>query len=173
MLGPLIVRWVWLIVAFFSTWVAVLMAPACKDDSPPGVGGGGGTGGVGGCPSELEAQFTLTITAADGALPESLRMTVTWSAGPEPEFVLADPNTHVGLEDSNVVCGVDPEVEPEDRDSLVCKLWTSGATRVEVTADDYEPVDETFTPELIDDCDVPLPSDVEVELTPAMDAGSR
>jgi len=172
MLGPLVVRWTWIIVAFFSTWVAVLMAPACKDDPTTGAGGGGGSGGVGGCPTEVAAQFTLTIAAADGSLPESLSLLVTWSAGPEPEFLLEDPSTHLGLEGSNVVCAVDPEVAPEDRASLVCQLWTSGATRVQVvTTAEYEPIDETFSPELIEDCDVPVPSHVSVELMPAMDAG--
>lgn len=147
---------------------------ACKGDGGDTSSSSAGSG-EGGCPpvGPPEPLFTLRIAAADGPLPTDLALQVTWSANEEPRFELNDPTTWKTLEDgSNVVCDVDRDAgTPVDLVELSCELWTSGATLVEVTATGYVAYEETLTPELLDDCDVPLPSEVEVELAVDHDAG--
>lgn len=160
----------------FGLWGVAIVAAgfaACEDSSPSGGGGEGGGGGAGGCPSEVTALFTVTLTAAEGPVPPDTQVLVTWSAGEEPLFDLDDPTTHKTLEDgSNLVCDVDASgAPPTDLEALECHLWTSGATRVEVTAMGYLPIDQTLVPEFIDGCDVPIPTEVELTLEVDLDAG--
>lgn len=160
----------------FGLWgvaVAAASFSSCKESAPGGEGGGGGGGGQGGCPSEVTAQFTVTLRAKEGALPADTEIRVTWSAGEEPVFALDDPESYKTLEDgSNLVCDVDPNnPAPTDLEELVCHLWTSGPTRVEVAALGYVPLDETLVPEFIEGCDVPIPTNAEIELDVDMDAG--
>ena len=49
---------------------------------------------------------------------------------------------------------------------LVCELWTSGPTRVRMTAEGYVPIDETLAPATTEGCDRPVPSEVTMELAP-------
>lgn len=128
-----------------------------------------------------EALFMLRVATDDDAmLPDDTTVTVRWSAGEEPAYVLNDPTTHKTLEDgSNVVCaraamgaggagqGGVQAVGGGGAWALECELWTSGTTEVSVVATGYPETVETFKPETIDDCEMPVPSDVEVILSKA------
>jgi hypothetical protein len=132
-----------------------------------------GTGGAGGmCPTMPVALFTLHVTSAAGALPADTTVEVMWSAGTEPTFHLDDKSTWKTLSNANLVCDVDPEKPaPTDLQELVCHLWTSGATEVQVYAKGYTPYDKTSSPKLSEKCQAPIPSDILVELAPAADGG--
>jgi hypothetical protein len=110
--------------------------------------------------------FTVTITAEDGALPPDTTVAVDWSAGAEPPFVLSDPATWRTLDDgANVVCDVDrSQPPPTNLDTLVCELWTSGATDVRVEAMGYAPQIETLTPDVSEKCGGPMPKQVAIQL---------
>jgi len=143
---------------------ACALVVACKS-------GGGSSGtttssALGGCHSgSPEALFTLRIVATDAPVPSDTTIRVTWSAGEEPLFDLADKSTWLQLEQSNLVCDVDRNAPvPTDLEELVCQLWTSGATNIEVAASGYQPHDQTVTPQQIDGCDEPVPSEVLVQL---------
>lgn len=146
---------------------------ACKvtTNPPPD---GGGAHGAGGCPTGPVALYTVHVTAEDGPVPTDTKLRVRWSAAEEPEFDLADPETWKSVEDgSNVDCNLPPDATPPvTLEELVCELWTSGATDVEVLADGYLTVEETLTPAEMDECEVPVPSDVELELSRDHDAGT-
>lgn len=118
-----------------------------------------------------EALFTVVVRTADDALlPEDTTVSVRWSAGEEPTFVLDDPNTWKTLDDGvNLVCGV--ESDRAALSELRCELWTSGATEIEVTATGYVDLLETLTPAEKPGCDEPVPSEQELELIPDADAG--
>lgn len=149
---------------------------ACEETAPSGPGGTAtGSGGAGGCAIAPQPIFTLTLTAEDGPLPPDTKIVVTWSAGEEPPFVLSDKETWKTLEDSvNIVCEVDAsKPPPTDLEELVCKLWTSGATRVEVKAMGYMNHDQTFTPAQSEQCDGPVPSAVSIAIEREVDAGDR
>lgn len=168
-------------------WLLPLVAvglPMCGDDTPPPAtsssSSSSSTGG-GGCPmGPPEALFTLRVATVDGtALPGDTTVAVRWSAGEEPIYVLNDPATHMTLEDgSNVVCapaqgtggaggqgGAVAAVGGGAPVALSCELWTAGTTEVTVTATGYPETVETYKPETIDDCEVPVPSEVELILT--------
>jgi hypothetical protein len=168
----------WFRYAFPVALVGLLVAPlfgACD-------GGGGGSSsssagsGDGGCPpiGPPEPLFTIHIVAAAGSLPNDMTLQVTWSAGQEPLFALQDPESWKTLEDgSNVACDIDRDAgSPGDLEQLSCELWTSGATLVEVSGTGFVPFEETLTPEKLDDCEAPVPSDVDVELVVDHDAGT-
>lgn len=143
--------------------------------------GGGGTEatstgtGAGGCPAmgPPQAQFILTIHAMVGPLPADTTLRVRWSAGAMPEFVLNDPSTHMTLDEgSNVVCEVAADAgTPPVLEELICELWTSGVTEIEVEATGHVTHLETLTADMIDDCDRPLQTQVDVELKVDLDAG--
>lgn len=139
--------------------LALAAAPlgACEDEPPSGGGGaGGGQGGGGGCPTGPHAAFELTVTADDGPVPADAELEVAWSVGKQT-FSLDDPATWKSLVDGNVVCDVDPKAPPpKDLAKLVCQLWTTGPTRVTVTAKRYETVEETLAPKIVEACDAPL-----------------
>jgi len=163
--------------------VAVLL-PMCGDDTVPppttSSSSSSSTGG-GGCPmGPPEALFTLRVFTEKGTvLPSDTTVAVRWSAGEEPLYVLDDPSTHKTLEDgSNVVCaaaqgvggaggqgGAVSAAEGGGPAALSCELWTSGTTEVTVTATGYPETVETFKPETIDDCEMPVPSEVDLVLT--------
>ena len=148
----------------FGALLAAASAAAACEDTTPGATPGSGSGGEGGCPVASNPLYTLTLSAGDEALPDDTTLRVTWSAGEEPEFVLGQPETHLTLEDgSNLACIVGEGVESG---RIVCELWTSGATLVEVEASGYENHSETFTPDEKEGCDAPVPSEVEVVLEP-------
>jgi len=161
------------------TSIGALMAAlglfACEDTGPTGPGSTGtGSGGAGGCVIAPQPMFTLTLTAADGPLPADTSILVTWSAGDEPLFVLGDKTTWKTLEDSNVVCDIDPaQPPPTDLEELVCKLWTSGATMVVVEGTGYMKHEETFPSVQSEQCEGPVPSAVSIELHRETDAGDR
>ncbi len=137
--------------------------------------GGGGGSGDGGCPpvGPPEPLFTLHIAAADGPLPTDMSLSVQWSAGEEPVFALDDPESWKTLEDGHVVCDIDRDAAaPSDLEQLSCELWTSGATLVEISAAGYLPYEETLTPQKLDGCEDPVPSEVDVELKVDHDAGT-
>ncbi|MBI4705949.1 MAG: hypothetical protein HY744_33065 [Deltaproteobacteria bacterium] len=134
-----------------------------------------GQAGAGGCPTGPQAQFVLHVTAEDGPVPADTSLRVKWSVGEEPEFLLSDPTTWKTLEDgSNLVCQVDADagLPPGGLDELVCELWTSGATEVEVSATGYGTDKRTLMPEQIEGCDGPIPADVPIELVRALDGGA-
>ncbi len=103
-----------------------------------------------------------------------MTLRVTWSAGEEPVFVLNDPESWKTLEDgTNVACDIERDAAaPSDLQQLSCEIWTSGATLVEVSGTGYVPYEETLTPEKLDACEDPVPSEVDVELTVDHDAGT-
>lgn len=164
--------------------VAAMGLPMCGDDAPPSPttssSSSSSTGG-GGCPmGPPEALFTVRITTEEpGPLPTDTTVAVRWSAGEEPVYVLDDPTTHKTLEDgSNVVCtplqgaggaggqgGAVAAAGGGGPLALSCELWTSGTTEITVIATDYPERVETLKPETIDDCESPVPSDVDLVLT--------
>ena len=160
---------------FLIAWLGGALAlslAVCKDRNPPPDPTGTTGQGEGGCPGGApEALFTVVVRTADAEpLPSDTTVKVRWSVGEEPAFVLDDPDTWKTLEDGvNVVCEVDPEAA--EVAELRCELWTSGPTEVEVTATGYLDLDETLTPEEREGCDMPVPSEKELELAPDVDAG--
>ncbi len=166
--------------AYAASTVALcaLIAAACQGDPVGSAGGaaGGGQGGAGGCPTAPHAAFELTITAADGTVPADTAIEVAWSVGKQG-FELDDRSTWLSLVDGNVVCDVDTSVDaapPKALATLVCQLWTTGPTRVTVTAKGYAPIEQTLAPKRSDRCDVVLTGQVALVLRrPAPDAGSE
>jgi len=157
-----------------SIAAAVGLTACDETDGTGGAGGQGGLGGEGGCPTEPRPMLILTITASDGPVPPDTRVKVTWSAGEEPELVLSDPSTYKTLDDEvNIVCDLDPLAPPPvDLEKLVCRLWTSGLTKVVVTVEGYGPHDETFSPKQSELCDGPVPTAIAIALEPEGDAGA-
>jgi hypothetical protein len=130
--------------------------------------GGGGTGGAGGaCPVGPQAMFDVTITAADGDVPPSTKLDVSWSAGHEPTFDLAQPSTWMTIDQANIVCDVDAMKPPEHLPALVCHLWTAGATNLVVAAKGYTTFEMTYTPGFSDHCKSLVPTAIHVDLAPA------
>jgi hypothetical protein len=141
-----------------------------RDATPPPTGATTGPG-EGGCPhGPPEALFTVTIQTDDGApLPSDTTVSVRWSAGEEPAFVLDDPTTWKTLDDGvNAVCEPDAQAGPVAL--LRCELWTSGATEVAVTATGYLELRETLTPATKEGCEEPIPSETALELDPEPDS---
>lgn len=133
--------------------------------------GGGGAGGQ--CPTGPEAMLHLSIDAEGGTVPPDTMLEVTWSAGKEPIFRLDDPSTWKTLDEGNVVCEVDAtKPPPTDLATLVCHLWTSGPTRVVVSATGFAAHDETFSPKTVERCEGPVPTEVGVTLRRPEDAGA-
>lgn len=152
-------------------WLAgaiVLSVAFCKGGGDPPATAATTGQGEGGCPGGApEALFTVTVRTSDDApLPTDTTVTVRWSVGEEPPFVLDDPDTWKKLEDGvNAVCdplldGGYPVYE------LRCELWTSGATEVEVDATGYLELREVLTPATKEGCDQPVPSEEELALLP-------
>ena len=158
--------------AFFTfSFFGLATLVACTPRAPGGSTstGSGGAGGAGGaCPMGPQAMFDLTITAADGDVPPSTKLDVSWSAGQEPTFDFAQPLTWMTLDQANVICDVDAtKPPPEHLAALVCHLWTTGATNVVVAAKGYTTFEKTYTPTFSDHCDVLVPTAISVELAPA------
>jgi len=146
---------------------------ACDGDSSGSGASSGGQGGEGGCPLAPAPLFTLTVTAPGGSVPPDTHLVVRWSAAEEPLFALDDPSTWKSLDEgANVVCNVGGSAPPEELDALVCELWTSGATEIEIGADHYVTQRETFTPPQSDLCEGPVPSAIAMALVREDDAGS-
>jgi hypothetical protein len=157
---------------FFTITLAALIG--CASDGGSSSAGGGSSGGDGGvdCPSGPMAMLDVTVRAASGPVPPDTRVLVSWSAGAEPTFELDDPKTW-GTPDANVVCDVDPdEPPPKDLAHLVCHLWTSGVTHVQVRASGYVPFEGMLKPKISAACKGPVPTDVSVTLKPVPDAGT-
>jgi hypothetical protein len=159
--------------AFFTlSAFALAVLAACTTHAPGGstASGTGGEGGEGGaCPMGPQAMFDLTITAADGAVPRSMTLDVSWSAGDEPTFSLDEPSTWKTIDDqANIVCDVDPmKPLPDPLPALVCHLWTAGPTKIVVKANGYTPFEMTYVPTHSDHCHALVPTAVSVELAPA------
>ncbi|WP_052376725.1 hypothetical protein [Chondromyces apiculatus] len=143
------------------------MAGAC-DDGGGGEGGGGsgGAGGAGGCPVELQALLNITIRAEEGNVPPDTTVRVTWSVGEEPVFRLDDTSTWKALDESNLVCVVgEAQQPPVDVHELRCQIWTSGPTRVEVSAEGFAAYDQTLTPPMSEACEGPVPLQEDITLS--------
>jgi hypothetical protein len=140
----------------------------CNSQASGGSGGQGGGGGAGGaCPTGPQPSFELTITTSNGPVPLDTSVEVTWSAGPEPVFMLANPTSWKTLAEANIVCDVNPmKPPPTDLMALTCTLWTSGATEVDVQAPGYVTYAKTLTPTISARCDRQVPAPVTVELMP-------
>jgi hypothetical protein len=145
------------------------LAGACNGDD----GGDAQAGTGGGCPSGALPLFTVRIrTEREVALPADTTLEVRWTAAEEPKFVLGDKSTWKTLEEANVVCNVDANAPvPTDLRELVCDLWTTGATEINVHATGYLAKEETLTPKKREGCEKPVPSDVDVTLTADMGMG--
>jgi hypothetical protein len=144
----------------------------CPPDESPSTGGHGGTGGVT-CPSGPVALLDVTIRATTGTVPADTTLAVSWSAGDEQPFSLDDPKTWSTLADGNVVCDVDKsKPPPTDLAALVCHLWTSGPTKVAVSASGYVTWSGTLTPAYSAVCKEPVPTSVTITLAPLPDAGA-
>lgn len=125
------------------------------------------------CPSGPEALLNLFIRSSVGPVPFDTKVMVSWSAGAEPPFVLSDKKTWMSLVDGNVICDVDADAPPpKDLAELVCHLWTSGVTHVEVRASGYAPYSQTLKPRMVEACKGPVPTNVGVKLSPVSDAGT-
>lgn len=159
-----------------AIWLAgafALSVVYCKSPDPPPPTTSTTGQGEGGCPNGTpQALFTVIVrTGDDEPLPPDTTVTVRWSVGEEPSFVLDDPDTWKTLDDGvNLVCDVDPDAGMPV-DEIRCEAWTSGATEVEVTATGYLDLVETLTPEEKEGCDHPVPSEKELVLLPDVDAG--
>ena len=170
-------RGTWLCVSLLAGALAILplglVASGCEDTAPNNPDAGSGNGGAGGCPVAPEPQFQLSIrSAASGPVPPDTRLTVAWSAGNQV-FDLGDTSTWKSLEEGNVVCGVEKDAgPPDDLPTLVCQLWTTGATDIEVTANGYQSLQRTLQPAQLEDCDTVPSSEVEVVLEAMPDGGS-
>ena len=111
--------------------------------------------------------FELTLTAADGPIPPSTTIEVSWSAGQEPAFALDDPSTWKTIEEANLVCDIDAsKPPPQDLTALVCHLWTTGATNLVVNAKGYTTFEKTYVPTHSDHCMSLVPTAVSVEISP-------
>jgi hypothetical protein len=114
--------------------------------------------------------LNLHIQATSGPVPADTKVSVSWSAGAESPFELDDPKTWASLADGNVICDVDNNAPPpKDLAELVCHLWTSGATHVDVRAWGYVPFSKTLKPTTVEACKGPVPMDVPIQL--ALDGG--
>jgi hypothetical protein len=158
--------------AFLSLSVILLAAlVACTGRAPSGgtSSGSGGAGGEGGaCPMGPQAMLDVTIKATDGPLPISTTIEVSWSAGVEPTFVLAQPSTWKTIEQANIVCDIDmTKPPPKDLPELVCHLWTTGATAVVVKAKGYQVFEKTYTSTYSEHCMALVPSAVSIDISPA------
>jgi len=153
--------------------VCAVASGACKDGGGgTGRSGTAGAGGAGGCPTQPEPLLTITVRAQDGPLPPDLTLLVTWSAGQEPTFRLADPSTWKTLDEANLVCDVDRAAPPPtDLAALSCQLWTHGPAAVEVKAEGYSRYEETLTPATSEACEGPVPKHVDIELSREMEGG--
>lgn len=150
---------------------ATVLGACPGSDASGSAGDGGGDGGID-CPTGPAALLTLTITAASGPVPADLTLDVLWSAGDEPRFALADATTWgTSADGANVICDVSAPV-PADLASLVCHLWTSGPTNVEIRATGFEPYSSTLTPHHSAACKGPVPTAVAVTLASVPDAGA-
>jgi hypothetical protein len=133
-------------------------------------------GGGGGCPVLLHGPlFTIEVTAEGGPVPIDTSITVDWSAGTEPTFVLSDKATWKTADDgANVVCDVDPAAPvPQALAALACELWTSGPTAVFVEAKGFVPYKETLTPGKSEACEGPMPTAAKIQLVrEVLDAGT-
>lgn len=124
------------------------------------------------CPTGPEAMLNLFIKSASGPVPWDTKVKVSWSAGVEPTFALSDKSTWMSLVDGNVICDVNAnEPPPKDLAELICHLWTSGATHVEVRASGYVTYSETLKAKTVEACKGPVPTDVAVKLAPVPDGG--
>lgn len=162
-----------------------LLAPACAAAllcacADPTMVTGSGSGGMDpadagpDCPTGPVALLILSIHAPSGPVPADTALTVSWSAGTEPTFQLDDPTTWGSLDNgANVICDVNPNLPPPtDLMTLVCHLWTSGATFVTVTAKGYEEWASTLKPVVDPECKGPVPTQVDVALVPVGTPGT-
>lgn len=165
------VRWRLLLLPSAIASAALLGCPPDGNNSSTDTGGG--DAGVE-CPSGPVAMLNVAVKAKSGPVPPDTRVLVSWSAGAEPAFDLDDPKTWSTLADgANVVCDVDPtQPPPKDLTQLVCHLWTSGVTHVQVRAAGYEPYESMLKPKYSAVCEGPVPTDVGVTLRPVPDAGT-
>ncbi|APR82029.1 Hypothetical protein A7982_07378 [Minicystis rosea] len=159
---------------FLSLAFAIALVCGCSGGSATDGGSGGGGGDAGAdCPNGPVALLDLDIHAAMGPVPADTRVLVSWSAGAEPPFALDDPKTWGGLSDGNVVCDVDPNAPPPTNlSSLVCHLWTSGVTHVQVKAMGYKSYEGMLKPKYSMACKGPIPTQVSITLAALPDGGA-
>jgi len=125
--------------SFALAFLTAALVPACSDDGEPGTV----------CPDAIFPSFRVSVTSEDGALPEELRIEVTYGAG--HEIYELDDDTRAN---KAVFCKAEPE-EAAPPEAVVCELWTSGAASLKVTASGYETIDETLSAER-DECGIKL-----------------
>ncbi len=161
----------------FAMALGALLPAACEKETTTNAVSSSGAGGAdAGCYSgPPRPLFVVTMSAAIGSLPPDTTVTVKWSAGQEPDFVLNEPATWLSLEDgSNVVCDVDADAGmPSERMQLRCELWTSGATHVRVSSASLPTHEQTLIPVEVPGCDEPAPQEVDIVLGAVSDAGAR
>lgn len=98
------------------------------------------------CPKSAAPSFRVEITAEEGALPEDVRVEVTYGAG--YELYALDDSSRAG---KSVLCETTEDASGVE--AISCELWTSGAASLKVSATGYEPIDETLSAER-DECGI-------------------
>ncbi len=110
------------------------------------------------CPSRPSPAFALTVRTESGApLPADAHIRVSASGGAE-EFDAASPLASPEI----AFCSVDGDGGVT---TLSCKLWTSGAAEVTVTAGGYEPIERRKLVAETDPCGIKT-VDVKIALRP-------
>jgi hypothetical protein len=157
-------------------WVAIFVvtssvAVACSESAGSGASSAsasGAGGGSGGCAATPRPNLLLDVRAAGGALPPDTTIVADWSGGEAGPWVLDDPKTWRPLDESNLVCDVDPQNPPKlPLMQLHCQVWTTGATRIRVSAPGRSPFDRTLAPPVMP-CTPPARVTVDLE---ELDAG--
>lgn len=124
---------------FAFVLLAAIFVPACSDESEPGPV----------CSDANLPAFRVRITCEDGALPDDVRIEVTYGAG--NEVYELDDDTRAN---KAVFCKPEP-ADAAAPEAVVCDLWTSGAATLKVTAEGYETIDEMLSAER-DECGIKL-----------------
>lgn len=130
---------------FAFVLLAAIFVPACSDDSEPGPI----------CDDASLPAFRVRVTCEDGALPDDLRIEVTYGAG--HEIYELDDDTRAN---KAVFCRAQSGDAGAPK-MVLCDLWTSGAAGLKVTAEGYETIDEMLSAER-DECGIVM---TEVERT--------
>lgn len=129
---------------FRPTIALALFAPffaGCSDESEPSRPA---------CPSTTGPSFRVTITSEDEVLPSDTQVEVVYGAG--HEVYSLDDATRAG---KAVFCEPSAAFDAAGAPAISCDLWTSGAASLKVSAEGYEPIDETLSAER-DECGIKL-----------------
>jgi hypothetical protein len=101
--------------------------------------------------------FRLTLTAAAGPLPGDTSLEVRYGGGTEPYPPLASKPPQSVFCHAGADAGADASATIPDAgaDALVCDLWTNGPATVEVRAQGYPDLSQSFVPTR-DECGIHL-----------------